>query len=85
MTYLTPQEVFEYKQQWKPGHTVKLHSDQVDSAKAWCRRQLMRQHWSMSEWTDVYEHTFHFEDDRAAKTFAEEFRAWTPGFDNSNS
>jgi hypothetical protein len=26
----------------------------------------------MTEWTDVYEHTFHFEDIRAAQNFAME-------------
>jgi len=58
---MTPQEVFEYKLKWKPGHTVRLHSDLHTRGKDWCRRHLERQRWSMSIWTDVYEHTFHFE------------------------
>lgn len=74
---MTPQEVFEYKQRWKPGHTVRLHSDLVDQGKTWCRRQLSRETWSMTEWTDVYEHTFHFEDAAAAQNFAMEFNDWT--------
>lgn len=70
---MTPQEIFEYKQRWKPGYTVRLHSDLVDHGKTWCRRQLERQQWSMTEWTDVYEHTFHFEDVRAGQNFEMEF------------
>ena len=57
---MTPVEISEYKLGWKPGYTVKLHSDLVDLGKTWCRRRLQRHEWSMTEWTDVYEHTFHF-------------------------
>ena len=73
---MTPQEIFEYKQGWKPGYTVRLHSDVVDAGKTWCRRALERQAWSMTEWTAVYEHTFHFEDLAAAQNFAMEFSNW---------
>lgn len=66
---MTPQEIFEYKQRWKPGYTVRIHSDITDKAKTWCRRQLERWEWSMTEWTDVYEHTFHFEDIIAGQNF----------------
>ena len=58
---MTPVEIAEYKQRWKPGYTVGVHSDNVNEAKAWCRKYLDRHEWSMTEWTDVYEHTFHFE------------------------
>jgi hypothetical protein len=73
---MTPQEIFEYKQGWKPGHTVRLHSDLADTGKTWCRRGLERQTWSMTEWTGAYEHTFHFEDPVAAQNFAMEFSNW---------
>lgn len=66
---MTPQEQFEYKLRWKPGYVVRLHSDVVDRGKTWCRRQLERHQWSMSEWTGPYEHTFHFEDPRAGQNF----------------
>ena len=66
---MTPQEIFEYKNNWKPGYTVRIHSDITDKAKTWCRRQLERWEWSMTEWTDVYEHTFHFEDIIAGQNF----------------
>jgi len=60
-TLKTPIETFEYKNNWKPGYTVRLHSDLVNEGKTWCRRNLERHQWSMSQYTDVYEHTFHFE------------------------
>lgn len=73
---MTPQEIFEYKQQWKPGHTVRLHSDVVDRGKTWCKRQLEKHQWSVTTWTDVYEHTFHFEDAATAQHFVMEFNNW---------
>ena len=66
---MTPVEMFEYKLNWKPGYSVKLHSDWVDKGKTWCRKNLKRHQWSMTQWTDVYEHTFHFEDPSAGKEF----------------
>ena len=73
---MTPQEIFEYKNRWKPGHTVQLHSDIVDRGKSWCKRHLEQHQWSVSIWTDVYEHTFHFENEQAAGTFTQEFKQW---------
>ena len=74
---MTPQEQFEYKLKWKPGYSVRLHSDLVDRGKDWCRRHAERHQWSMSEWTDVYEHTFHFEYEIAALKFQAEFGLYT--------
>ena len=68
---MTPQEIFEYKLNWKPGTSVRLHSDLVTEGKNWCRRNLSRHQWGMSEWTDVYEHTFHFEEEEDANLFIE--------------
>jgi hypothetical protein len=31
----------------------------------------------MAPWTGVYEHTFHFENDEAAKKFEQEFNPYT--------
>jgi hypothetical protein len=70
---MTPQDIDDYKRHWLPGYLVKLHSDLDVDGKTWCRRQLERHTWSMSKWTDVYEHTFHFEDIMAAQNFAMEF------------
>ena len=66
---MTPQEQFEYKQSWLPGHTVRLHSDVVDKGKTWCKRQCERHEWSCTTWTDNYEHTFHFENIYAEQNF----------------
>lgn len=73
---MTPQEIFEYKQQWKPGYSVRLHSDVVDRGKTWCKRQLEKHRWSVTTWTDVYEHTFHFEAAVAAQNFTMDFDGW---------
>ena len=70
---LTPQQIADYKLTWLPGHSVRLHSDLTDQGKTWCKRQVPRESWSFSTWTDVYEHTFHFEDIRAAQNFEMEF------------
>lgn len=69
MAELTPIEIHEYKLKWLPGFSVRLHSDMVDEGKKWCRRNLERSDWSMSSWTAVYEHTFHFENVLNAQNF----------------
>jgi hypothetical protein len=68
-----PIDIFEYKNNWKPGFTVKLHSDWTDKGKTWCRRKLERHEWSMTSWTNAYEHTFHFEKEENAQQFAQAF------------
>ena len=69
---MTPAEIFEYKQRWKPGYTVRLHSDVVDRGKTFAKRTCQRHQWSVTTWTDNYEHTFHFENILAAQNFAME-------------
>lgn len=66
---MTPAEIFEYKQRWKPGYTVRLHSDVVDRGKTYCKRVCEKQQWSVTTWTNVYEHTFHFEHKHHADEF----------------
>ena len=66
---MTPIEIFEYKNRWKPGYTVRLHSDLVNEGKTWCRRNCERHQWSMTDWTNNYEHTFHFEYEESARKF----------------
>jgi hypothetical protein len=66
---MTPAEIFEYKQRWKPGYTIRLHSDIVDRGKTFCKKLCERHQWSVTTWTNVYEHTFHFEDESVAKKF----------------
>ena len=77
---MTPVEIFEYKQRWMSSgnnNPVRLHSDVVDRGKSWCRRQLEQHQWSMTQWTDVYEHTFYFEDVRAAQIFEMEMKPYS--------
>jgi len=73
---MTPIEIFEYKNKWKPGFSIRLHSDLVNEGKTWCRKNMARHEWSMTEWTNVYEHTFHFENENNAKQFKEKFNEY---------
>ena len=72
---MTPQEIFEYKNAWKPkGFQVDVHSDLDVQCKHWCRVNLNRWEWSMDTYTYVYSHTFHFEEEQAAEEFKHKFR-----------
>jgi hypothetical protein len=70
---MTPQEQADYKNNWKPGFTVRLHSDLNVQGKTWCKRNLERHQWSFTTYTDVYEHTFHFELEEHALEFAKQW------------
>jgi hypothetical protein len=70
---MTPQEQFDYKLTWKPGHIVRLHSDLDTEGKTWCKRNLERHQWSFTTWTASYEHTFHFESEYVSQQFVHEF------------
>jgi hypothetical protein len=70
---MTPQEVDDYKRKWRPGFSVRLHSDLADRGKTWCRRHLERWQWSFAAYTDVYEHTFSFERAEDALEFAQQW------------
>ena len=67
---MTPQEISDYKLKWAPGIPVRVHSDQDWVCKNWCRTHLDRHQWTMSTFTNVYEHTFQFEHKHHAKQFA---------------
>ena len=73
---MTPQEIFEYKNRWKPGYSVDVHSDLDVQCKDWCRKNLNRWEWSMDTYTYVYSHTFHFEHEDAANVFRKKFADW---------
>lgn len=74
---MTPQEIFEYKNKWKPnGYLVNVHSDLDWKCKDWCRKNCERHQWSMDTYTDVYQHTFYFEHDLHAQNFIQEFKEW---------
>jgi len=73
---MTPLEISEYKMRWKPGFTVDVHSDLDVQCKAWCRGNLNRWEWSMDTYTDVYSHSFYFEEEQAAAEFERKFERW---------
>jgi hypothetical protein len=76
---MTPQEIADYKQKWMASgnnNPSRIHSDFDVQAKDWCRRHLERWQWSMQTWTNVYEHTFFFEDEEKAKEFRQNFSEW---------
>jgi hypothetical protein len=68
---MTPQEIFDYKTVWlqKGGYPVKIHSDLDIEGKYWCRQNVERHKWSFTSYTDIYEHTFIFEEEETAKKF----------------
>ena len=70
---MTPQQIDDYKRHWMPGHPVRLHSDLETQGKEWCKRQCSKQEWHFNKWTNVYEHTFLFENAMAAQNFEMEF------------
>jgi len=74
---MTPLEIFEYKQRWRRdggGYSVRLHSDLGLQGKDFCKTMMAKHQWDMSGWTDVYEHTFHFESTQDAKMFKNKFK-----------
>ena len=73
---MTPQEIFEYKQRWlgQSSNPVRIHSDLDWKGKDWCRKHLERWQWSFQSWTDVYEHTFYFEDPNVSLQFEHTFK-----------
>lgn len=73
---MIPVEIFEYKQRWKPGYVVRLHSDLRSEAKEYCKVQMFKQQWDVSEYTDVYEDTFYFEYKQDANSFAAKWKKY---------
>jgi hypothetical protein len=72
---MTPLEISEYKNRWMASGAnwrVSVHSDLADRAKAWCKQHLDKQSWHIVQWTDVYAHTFYFEDQLQSQNFAME-------------
>ena len=70
---MTPQEVHDHKMKWMPGIEVPVHSDRAMVAKDWCKANLKQHQWRLKTYTDVYEHTFHFESSDDAISFAIKF------------
>ena len=72
---MTPIEIAEYKHGWMPGYSVAVHSDVLNPCLTWCK-QLAKQEWHLTRWSDVYEHTFHFETVVIGQNFHMEFSQW---------
>ena len=73
---MTPQEQHDHKLKWLPGYPVRLHSDLDIRGKTWCKRNVERHQWSFTTYTNVYEHTFHFELEEHAEQFKIKFLDW---------
>lgn len=73
---MTPIEIFEYKLNWKPGYTVRLHSDLRSYGKEWCKQTLEKHQWDVTDYTNVYEDTYNFEH----KSDADNFRTKWPRY-----
>mgnify|MGYP006932100253 FL=1 len=70
---MTPLEIFEYKNRWKPGYVVTVHSDLEDRCIEYCKETLDITRWAMERFTDVYAHSFMFENKEDAKSFEQWF------------
>lgn len=75
---MTPQEIFEYKRRWmmKDPYVVRIDSNLDIEGKQWCRKTIERHQWSFVKYTDLYEHTFFFEDAYIGQQFEHEFIRW---------
>ena len=76
---MTPIEIFEYKQKWKPGYVVRLHSDLRSNAKDYCKVQMLKHQWDVNEYTNSYEDTWLFENRLDAASFTTQ---WNERFVN---
>jgi len=73
----TPRDIFEHKRNWNPhGYKVDVHSDLVLKCKSWCRENLKKWEWSMDTYTDLYSHSFYFENMNHAHSFRSRFEQW---------
>jgi hypothetical protein len=68
---MTPLEISQYKQRWMMrGATYVCVNEDLDiKGKDWCRKNLERTQWSFSRYTNIYQHTFWFEDLESALEF----------------
>lgn len=70
---MTPQQIDDHKRQWMPGYVVRLHSDLESLGKDWCKSNCRPEEWNFRQWTNIYEHTFQFENIMAAQNFEMKF------------
>lgn len=74
---MTPQQIVDYKRKWMPGIVVTLHSDLESVGKDWCKKQCEKYEWHFKSYTDIYQHSFMFENIKAAQNFEMEFAPYT--------
>ena len=74
---MTPQQIADYKMRWMKNTAIAItvHSDHESVIKDWCRENLNRWEWKLTEWTNVYEHTVYFENELFASEF-KKFLEW---------
>jgi hypothetical protein len=78
---MTPQEIFEYKNAWKPGFSVQVDCDSDVWGKAYCSKHLERYEWTFDKYTRPDDsHTFGFEQREFALQFLQEYSKLNPRF-----
>ena len=71
---MTPLEICDYKRVWFDSATeVRLHSDLRLHGIEWCKGHCAQWEFDFTLWTDIYEHTFIFEDSSIAQEFVAHF------------
>ena len=80
---MTPQEIFEYKRDWKMNscYSVQVDMDSHVWGKDWCRKHLDRIDWSFDKHTQPDDsHTFMFKEEIVAMSFIDDYRKYNPRF-----
>ena len=74
---MTPIEIFEYKQKWKPkAWYCHIHSDLRSQCKEFCKKNYNKWEWDMDEHTEVYADSYYFEDQDNLMMFVQKFNKW---------
>ena len=78
---MTPLEIHDYKQKWRPGYAVQVDMDSDFWGKIFCREHTERHKWSFRKHTLPDDsHTFYFEDEDFAQRFLFEYNKHNPRF-----
>lgn len=78
---MTPQEMSDYKQKWKPGFTVQVDTDSDVWGKNFCKKHYKRETWGFSPFTMPDDsHSFLFEDLVQAIEFLAEYEQHNDSF-----
>jgi len=70
---MKPLEIFEYKNRWKPGYVVSVHSDKESVCVKYCKENFQQHIWAYERFTDVYSHSYMFEYQNDAYQFMSKF------------